>query len=74
MFEIIVFIVFIWLMIKTIGLALKLTWSFTKVIAGILIGLALPVLIICLVFASGVFLLIPIAVIGIALGILKACV
>ncbi|MDD5954009.1 MAG: hypothetical protein PUD38_02290 [Firmicutes bacterium] len=74
MLELLTTVVFVWLLIKAIGLAFKLTWGAAKVIASLLIGLALPALIICLVFVGGIALLIPIAVIGIAVGILKACV
>lgn len=74
MFEAITVIVFIWLLVKAIGLAVKLAWGAAKVIASILMVIALPVLVICLVFIGGIALLAPIAVIGIAAGILKACV
>lgn len=73
MFELLTTVVFVWLLVKAIGLAFKLTWGAAKVIASLLIGLALPALIICLVFVGGIALIIPIAVIGIAVGILKAC-
>lgn len=73
MFEIVVCIVFIWLMVKCIGLAFKLTWGIAKIIASILMVLALPVLILCFLFVGGIALLVPIALIGIAAGILKAC-
>ena len=73
MFEIIATVVFVWLLFKGIGLALKLTWGAAKVIAAILMVAALPVLIVCLIFVGGIALLIPLAVIGIAVGILKAC-
>lgn len=74
MIELLAMIVFLWLMVKAIGLACKLTWGATKVIASILIGLALPVLVVSLVFVGGIALIIPIAVVGIAVGILKTCV
>lgn len=74
MLELLTIGVFIWLLVKAIGLAFKLTWGAAKVTASILIGLALPVLIVCLVFVGGIALLVPIAVIGIAVSILKACV
>lgn len=74
MLELLTIAIFVWLLVKAIGLAFKLTWGAAKVIASILIGLALPVLIICLVFVGGIALIVPIAVIGIAFGILKACV
>jgi len=74
MFELLVLIIFIWLLINSIKMVFKLTWGIAKVIAGILMVIALPVLVICLVFAGGIVLLAPLAVIGIAFGILKACV
>jgi len=73
MFELLTLAIFIWLFVKAIGFALRLTWGVTKLAASILIGLALPVLIVCLVFAGGVLLLIPLVMLAIAAGILKAC-
>ena len=73
MFELLTVAIFIWLLVKTIGLALRLTWGVAKIIASILIGLALPVLIICLIFAGGIILLLPIVMIVIAAAILKVC-
>ena len=74
MFELLTTVIFIWLLVKTIGLAFRLTWGVAKVIASILMVIALPVLIICLLFVGGMALMIPIAVIGLAFGLLKACV
>ena len=74
MFELFVIAIFIWLLMKTIGLAFKLTWGAAKIVASILIGLAFPVLIVCLVFVGGIALLVPIIMIAIAAGLLKACV
>lgn len=74
MFELLSLFVFIWLLSKSIGLALKLTWGVAKIAASILMVLALPLLIICLVFAGGIALILPIAVIGLAAGILKTCI
>ena len=73
MFELITVVFFIWLLVKAIGLAFKLTWGVAKIAASILIGLAFPVLIVCFVFVGGIALLVPIAMIAIAAGILKAC-
>ena len=73
MFELLTVIVFAWLLVKAIGLAFKLTWGVAKIVASILMTIALPVLIFCVFFVGGMALLIPIAVIGIAVGILKAC-
>ena len=74
MFELLTIAIFIWLLIKTIGLALKLTWGAAKIVASILIGLAFPVLIVCMLFLGGIALLVPIIMIAIAAGILKSCI
>ena len=74
MFELLVIAIFIWLLVKSIGLAFKLTWGVAKIAASILIGLAFPVLILCFVFVGGIALLVPVIMISIAAGILKAVV
>ena len=71
MFELIVIILFVWFSIKAIGLTIKLTWCAAKIIASILMVIALPALILCILFASGVILLIPIIMIAVAVAILK---
>ena len=73
MFELLTVVFFIWLLVKAIGLAFKLTWGVAKIVASILIGLAFPVLIVCFVFIGGIALLVPVVMIAIAAGILKAC-
>jgi hypothetical protein len=73
MFELLTVVIFIWLLVKAIGLAFKLTWGVAKIVASILIGLAFPVLIVCFIFVGGIALLAPIVMIAIAAGILKAC-
>lgn len=73
MFELLTLAIFLWLFVKAVGLAFRLTWGIAKIAASILIALALPVLIISLIFAGGVLLLIPLVMIAIAAGILKAC-
>lgn len=74
MFELLTIIVFAWLLIKAIGLAFKLTWGMAKIVASILMVLALPLLIVCLLFVGGAILIIPVAMIGIAAGIMKSCI
>ena len=74
MFELLTIVVFVWLLIKAIGLAFKLTWGMAKIIASILMVLALPLLIVCLLFVGGAILIIPVAMIGIAAGIMKSCI
>jgi len=72
LFELLTIVIFIWLLVKAIGLAFKLTWGVAKIAASILIGLAFPVLIVCLIFVGGIALLVPIVMIAIAAAILKA--
>lgn len=74
MFELLILIVFVGLFGKAVGLACKVTWGLAKVVAMILFALALPALIGCLLIAGGIALLLPIALVGVACGILKTCV
>lgn len=73
MLEILLIILFGWLFFKGIGLALKLTWCAAKVAAVILVVLSLPALIGGLLLAGGLILLLPVAMIAAACGLLKAC-
>lgn len=73
LFELLVIILFCWLSFKAIGLALSLTWGVAKILASLLFVIAVPVLFICLLFAGGVVLLLPLALIGGAVGVLKTC-
>ena len=73
MFELLTVMVFVWLLLKTIGLMFRLTWGVAKIIAAVLITLAFPALILCLIFVGGIALLTPIVLIATAAGILKAC-
>ena len=73
MFTIVTVIIFIWLLFKAVGLLISLTWGTAKIAAAVLIGLALPVLIMCLLFVGGIVLLAPLVMVAIAAGILKAC-
>lgn len=72
MFELLVVVLFAWLFFKSIGLAFRLTWSVAKVIATVLFALAVPVLIGCVALAGGLVLLLPLAMVAAAFGILKA--
>ena len=74
MFELLTIVVFVWLTIKAIGLAFKLTWGMAKIVASILMVFALPLLIVCLLFVGGAILIVPVAMIGIAAGIMKSCI
>ena len=72
MFTLLVIIAFILLALKFLGLAFRIAWGLAKVVASILFVLAFPALIICVLFASGLFLLIPIFLIIAAIGMLVA--
>lgn len=74
MFELISVIVFCWLFYHALRLMLRITWGAAKVIAVILLALALPSLLGCLLLAGGAVLLLPLALMAAAWGILKACV
>ena len=74
MTELLIVILFCWLFFKAMGLAFRMAWGTAKIIASVLFAVAVPLLVLCLVFAGGVFLLLPLALIGIAFGVLKACI
>ena len=74
MFELVTLVVFVWILIKSVGLMLRLTWGAAQIIAAILMVLAFPVLLVCLLFAGGIALLVPIAMIALAGIIVKSCV
>ena len=72
MFEILLTILFAVLFIKVAGVAFRISWCIAKAIACVLFVLALPTMALCLLFAGGMILLLPIALIVVAFGILKA--
>ena len=74
MMEFLVVILFCWLFFKAVGLAFRMAWGTAKILASLLFALAVPLLILCLIFAGGVVLLLPLALVGIAFGIARACV
>lgn len=73
MLEIIISILFFWLFFKAIGLTLRMTWGITKLIASLLFTVALPLLLGCLFFAGGLLILVPLGLVALAFGLLKAC-
>ncbi len=72
MLEIIFSVLAVWLFIKAVGLTFKLAWSAAKVAATILLVIAVPVFILA-IFVGGFVLLLPVALIAAAVGLLKAC-
>lgn len=71
--EILLVILFCWLFFKTMGLAFRVAWGTAKILASLLFAVAVPMLVLCLMFAGGIVLLLPLALIGLAFGLLKAC-
>ena len=74
MFELLTVVIFLWLLVKALGLAFRMTWGLAKIAAAVLIAVAMPELLICFLFVGGIALLLPLALIGMAFGILRACV
>lgn len=72
MLELILIGVFALLFGKTLGLVLKLTWGAAKLAVGLVMGLAVPVLVISVLFAGGLALLVPLAMVGLVFFLLKA--
>ena len=71
MFELLVIFIFCWLFVKVLKLAFHITWGMAKMAAFILCVLACPILILCLLFASGFVLLLPVLLVVGAYGLLK---
>ena len=74
MLEILITILFCWIFFKALGLAFRIAWGTAKVLASVLFLLAVPMLVIGLLFAGGALLLVPLVLVGIAFGLLKAAV
>ena len=74
MVQILMIVLFCWLGFKALGLLFRVAWGAAKIAASVLLALSLPMLIGCLVFAGSILLAIPLALIAIAFGLLKACV
>ena len=73
MLEIIISILAICLFAKAISLAFRIAWGTAKIVATILMILAVPIFIVCLIFVGGFILLLPVALIAGAIGILAKC-
>lgn len=73
MLEILVIILFVWLFWQAVKLTFRIAWGAAKIIAVILFILSVPTLIGCLLFAGGVALLAPLALVALSAGLLRAC-
>ena len=74
MLEFFVTILFCWLFFKAIGLAFRVAWGTTKILASLLFAVAVPMLIAGVLFAGGILLLLPLILVAIAFALLKAIV
>lgn len=74
MFDLLITVLFVWLLLKVLGLVFRVAWGTARILASVLCAVAVPLLVLCLVFAGGMLLLVPVALISIAFGILKKCV
>lgn len=74
MLEILTVILFCWLFFKALGLAFRVAWGTTKIIASLLFAVAVPMLVAGVLFAGGILLLLPLILVAIAFALLKAVV
>ena len=74
MLDILFTILFCWLLFKAMGIAFHVAWGTAKLIASLLFIVALPMLVLMLIFAGGLLLLVPVIMVTIAWAILKDCV
>ena len=72
MLDLLLIVVFCWLFFKALGLMFRLTWGVAKIAVGLLLVLAVPMLVGCLLLTGGLLLLVPTAIVGAALFLLLA--
>ena len=72
MFVLFVLLLFGWLFFVSLRLIFRVTWGLTKLIALVLFVLSLPLLVIFLLLAHGFILLLPVALVLVAFGLLKS--
>ena len=63
----------VWLLWKIFGVLFKMTWGVTKGLFSLAIGIASVLIIACLLFAGGILILLPIAILGAVFGLMKRC-
>ncbi|MCI7810228.1 hypothetical protein MR626_13275 [bacterium] len=71
MLNLLIIALFCWLFFKALGLAFKMAWGAAKIAASVLFAVAVPLLVVCLIFAGGLVLLVPVALMGLAFWLLK---
>ena len=73
MFSFLVTILIFWIAFKSLKILLSLTWGIAKIVGTILLVLAAPALVICLLFAGGMLILLPLGLVAGAFMLGKAC-
>ena len=73
MLDLIITVLFCWLFFKALGLTFRLAWGVTKIVAWLLFSIAVPMMVGMLMLAGGLLLLLPLALVGLAFGLVKAC-
>ena len=71
MTEIIITVLAVFLLVKAVSITFRITWGLARIIATILLVLAVPLFIVCFILVGGFFLLIPVGLILGAIGIIK---
>ena len=71
MLNLLIIALFCWLFFKALGLAFRMVWGAAKIAASVLFAVAVPLLVVCLIFAGGLLLLVPVALMGLAFWLLK---
>jgi hypothetical protein len=74
MFETVVTLLFLALLMGIVWLAFRISWSLVKVGILVTLALVLPALVKSFLVASGIFLLMPLGLLLVAFGLVKACV
>ena len=71
MFELLMLLLFGWLFVLALRLIFKVAWGLTKIVAFLLIIAAFPVFLGILLVAGGLALLLPVALVAVAILLLK---
>lgn len=73
MFEFLALVLFCWIFLKALRLAFRATWGIAKVLVWLVLLIAVPAFIACLIFAGGLVILVPLGLVALVFGLLKAC-
>lgn len=74
MLEILITILFCWLFFKALALCFRVAWGTAKILAFVLFAVALPMLVLGVLFVGGLALILPLILVGIAFALLKSVV